>query len=125
RITTAVLVTEYAVTNLSFPSAITSGPDGNLWFTGQGCPSCAPVVPPAIGRITPLGVVTEFTSGISTNGAPLGIATGPDGNLWFTEHYGNRIGVITTAGVVTNEFSTGISADSGPLGITAGPDGNL
>ncbi len=55
---------------------------------------------------------------------PRGIAAGPDGNLWFTEKVGNRIGRITTAGVVT-EFSTGITASSGPFGIAAGPDGNL
>ena len=36
--------------------------------------------------------------------APGGIAAGPDGNLWFTESNANKIGRITTAGVVT-EFS--------------------
>jgi streptogramin lyase len=34
---------------------------------------------------------------------PFGIAAGPDGNLWFTEYSGNKIGRITTAGVVTAE----------------------
>jgi Beta-propeller repeat len=53
-----------------------------------------------------------------------GITAGPDGNLWFTEPHGNRIGRITPAGEVT-EYSDGISANSHPVGITAGPDGNL
>ena len=35
---------------------------------------------------------------------PRGITAGPDGNLWFTEGDGDRIGRITPAGVVT-EFS--------------------
>src|SRR5262245_53933133 len=73
----------------SGPSGITAGPDGNLWFTeSYGL---------AIGRITPQGVVTEF----SASGDSAGIAAGPDGNLWFTEYYGNKIGRITPKGVVS------------------------
>ena len=68
--------------------------------------------------------VTEFSAGITEGSGPSGIAVGPDGNLWFTEQNGNRIGRITTKGVVT-EFSAGITEGSGPSGIVAGPDGNL
>ncbi len=93
---------------------ITSGPDGNLWFTEFNADQ--------IGRITDTGTVTEFP--IPTAGAePLDIVSGPDGNLWFTEFGANQIGRITPAGVVT-EFPIP-TADSGPAGITAGPDGNL
>jgi virginiamycin B lyase len=55
--------------------------------------------------------------------SPWGITAGPDGNLWFTEHSGNKIGRITPAGVIT-EFPIP-TRRSGPFGITAGPDGNL
>jgi virginiamycin B lyase len=48
---------------------------------------------------------------------------GPDGNLWFTEYLGNKIGRITPAGTVT-EFAISTSG-SFPYGMTAGPDGNL
>src|SRR5271165_790374 len=58
------------------------------------------------------------------NSGPVGITAGPDGNLWFTEFSGNKIGRITPGGTVT-EFSAGITPNSGPDGITAGPDGNL
>jgi hypothetical protein len=44
--------------------------------------------------------------------------------LWFTESSSDRVGKITTAGVVT-EFSTGITAGAFPYLICAGPDGNL
>src|SRR5438067_2174152 len=46
--------------------------------------------------ITPTGVITEFTAGISP-GATLGqITLGPDGNLWFTEPDSfSRIGKVT------------------------------
>ena len=73
---------------------------------------------------TSTNTVTEFSAGITAGGEPLGITAGPDGNLWFTESNGNRIGRITTAGVIT-EFSTGITAASDLISITAGPDGNL
>ncbi|HEY7360690.1 MAG TPA: NHL repeat-containing protein, partial [Streptosporangiaceae bacterium] len=102
----------------SRPLGITAGPDGNLWFTeGAG----------RIGRITPQGAITEFSTGISPGAEPTGIAAGPDGNLWFTESAGNRIGRITPTGAVT-EFPLGISPGSLksiPQGIAAGPDGNL
>jgi streptogramin lyase len=54
---------------------------------------------------------------------PVGITLGPDGNLWFTEFDGNRIGRITPAGSVT-EFPLP-SSDSQPFMIAPGPDGNL
>jgi streptogramin lyase len=94
---------------------IISGPDGNLWFTTGGS---------GIGRITPAGVVTVFTTGFKAGSATIGITVGPDGALWFTENYTDRIGRITTAGVVT-EFSTGITPGSQPQDIALGADGNL
>ena len=51
----------------------------------------------------------------------MGIAAGPDGNLWFSDVVGNRIGRISTAGTIS-EFPVP-TANSQPLGITAGPDG--
>src|SRR5262249_38518359 len=70
------------------------------------------------------GVITEFSAGITPGGQPLDITAGPDGNLWFTEEFPDRIGRITPAGVIT-EFSTGLTPNFQPRGITAGPDGNL
>jgi streptogramin lyase len=57
----------------------------------------------------------------------MSITAGPDGNLWFTEIEGGKIGRITPRGTIT-EFplrSTCGSYGCGPVGITAGPDGNL
>ena len=69
--------------------------------------------------------ITEFNPLIATSG-PTGIVAGPDGNLWFTEYYGNRVGRITVAGATTDwSTGSGISSDSAPMGIAAGPDGNL
>jgi streptogramin lyase len=55
---------------------------------------------------------------------PYGITQGPDGNIWFAEVYGNRVGSITITGTIT-EYSTLPNAGSNPLVITQGPDGNL
>src|SRR3984893_18015967 len=98
------------------PDFITAGPDGNLWFTEYDSNR--------IGRMTPLGVVTEFRVGITDGARPFGITAGPDGNLWFTEYLGGRTCRLTPLGVIT-EFSDGISPSPILNGITAGPDGNL
>ena len=66
--------------------------------------------------------ITGFPLPTAASG-PAGIVAGPDGNLWFTESSGNRIGRITPAGVIT-EFPVPTAA-SEPFGIAAGPDGNL
>jgi len=152
RITTAGVVTEFAVPAVpppagskpgtastpAMPTAITAGPDGALWFTG---------IPGEVGRISTTGVVTEFAvpeipppagSKPGTAGTPAtltAITVGPDGALWFTGVPG-EVGRITTAGVVT-EFA--VPAIPPPAGsspgtagtpanledITAGPDGAL
>jgi len=53
---------------------------------------------------------------------PTAIAAGPDGNLWFTERLGNRIGRITPEGTIT-EFPIPTAASSPTNGIVTGPDG--
>ncbi len=126
-------LTEFLIPSAnSFPIGITSGPDGNLWFTERG----------KIGRITPGGQITEFSIP-TANSDPVMITSGPDGNLWFTEttwagpNITSRIGRITPTGTVTefsipnaNSYSQGgggylYGTGFGPIAITNGPDGNL
>ena len=72
RVTPTGVVTEFAIPTLGRNAQwITSGPDGNLWFTEENGD-----MP---GRVTPAGVITEFA--LPANTAPLGIVSGPDGNL--------------------------------------------
>ena len=76
-------------------------------------------------------VVAQMASAITfnefpvptANSTPLRISLGLDGNLWFTEFNGNKIGRITTGGVIT-EFAVP-TFDSEPVVIANGPDGNL
>jgi streptogramin lyase len=64
-------------------------------------------------------IITEYAVPTSS----FDIAAGPDGNLWFTEGDGNKIGRLTTSGSFT-EYPVPTS-NSRPYGITTGPDGNL
>lgn len=83
--------------------------------------ACALALLPAVGRAQePAATAYPIPT---AGGFPAGLAVGPDGNLWFTEVAGNKVGRMTPAGVVT-EFPVATSA-SRPTGIAAGPDGNL
>ena len=93
---------------------ITSGPDGNTWFTEE--------TNNAVGRVTPGAVITEFTAGFPT-GSPRGIVTGPDGNLWVAQAGGDgAIARVTKTGDII-EFPVPTAGD--PNDITVGADGNL
>ena len=107
---------------------ITTGPDGNVWFTEP--------IKGKIGRLDPLtGITTEFA--IPGGGFPLRITAGPDGNLWFADNGTSSVGRVTPLGAIT-EFAIpnqdpNASAHAGDPnysygvnpGITAGSDGNL
>lgn len=84
-------------------------------FTGDGH-AIAVAQPPDSSTVT----VDSFTD--ANISEPWYICEGPDGNLWFTSAANNRIGRITTAGVITTYTSASFNF---PVGICAGPDGNL
>jgi len=76
-------------TQNSFPGDITTGTDGNMWFTEQAVDK--------FGRITPSGVITEF-SGINS---PSSIATGPDGNIWISSAFVPEVARVTPSVEIT------------------------
>ena len=81
---------------IPFLVGITSGPDGNLWFTEQAANQ--------IGEINPTThAITEFATPTANSG-PRGITAGPDGNLWFTENGAGKIGMINPTTHVITEF---------------------
>src|SRR5204863_382337 len=81
---------------------------------------------------------TAACGGTSGSKVPLGIvlpadgdwvdslATGPDGNVWFTDCRDSRIGKVTIGGEVT-EYPTPSACivSEGVDGIATGPDGNI
>ena len=106
----------------SGPFRITTGTDGNLWYTSSANDR--------IGRITPAGVITTFAdpAGSSSTDNPYDITTGPDGNIWYTTG-GNRIGRLEPGNIdITASITTFGDPDfelSSPSGLTVAPDGNL
>jgi streptogramin lyase len=69
-----------------------------------------------------VGSIAETAALAPAGSTPQGIATGPDGNIYFTENSGDRVGVFNfTTGLIT--YIT-LAAGSNPVGITAGPSGD-
>jgi streptogramin lyase len=74
RTAAAQAITEFPIRTAA--ASIVAGPDGALWFTGEGQNK--------IGRITTAGTVTEFLIPVPPRALVYtGIAAGPDGALWF------------------------------------------
>ena len=84
-----------------------------------------PTRPARSGGSPPPGRVTEYSRGLHAAAFPVGIAAGPDGNMWFTDEGSTpALGRITPRGRIS-EFSAGLVAGSEPALITAAPDGRL
>jgi streptogramin lyase len=90
---------------------MTLAPQGNdVWIaSGSG-----------ISKITPAGKITTYTGAAISD--PFGIASGPRGNLWFTNGGNHSIGRITPSGVATSYPNHDIDF---PASIVAGPDGAM
>jgi streptogramin lyase len=93
RITTQGIVTEFAVSlppseYSSDPAGMTTGPDGNLWFTEFFGSS--------IASMTTSGLVTHYhlPSNFPTS-MPFAITVGSDRSIWFTEWRYALIGRLT------------------------------
>jgi streptogramin lyase len=73
----------------STPEGITSGPDGNLWFSDDQVGSLVVPIPREIGEISPTtGAVTGYvvaTHGGNTGSKPAAVTAGADGNVWFAD----------------------------------------
>lgn len=93
------------------PAGITTGSDGNVWFTAGN----------RIGRITPSGTITWFDLPGITDASS--IVAGPDGNLWFLGR--GIVGVVSVSGVLIRQYSFAGSFFAVPAPIIVGPDGAL
>src|SRR5262249_51453215 len=91
---------QYAVPGGRYPGAITVGPDHNLWFTANfyGVASVE-----YIDEVTTGGAFTVYAL---QNAGAVGLASGSDGNIWFTgtplyEGQPTVVGVITLSPAAT------------------------
>ena len=113
-------ITEFDVTGPR-PVDIAAGPDGNLWLAQYTeIPGSS-----AIGRVTPGGSYTSFTTGITADAGVEAIAKGADGNMWFTQRFA-PVPLLSRAGMtgaVTDVASLPTAVGGMPL--ASGPDGNM
>jgi virginiamycin B lyase len=100
-------------TRVGLNTSPTSGSKPTETSTLTGTPSS---VPSTTGHLSEFPIPTDSSN-------TTGITQGPDGNLWFIEEHGNKIGRITPQGVIT-EFPIP-TPNSISDGIMRGPDGNL
>jgi hypothetical protein len=91
-------------------AALTTGPDGNVWFAGANASGHG-----LVGKVTPAGTVTKFTL---TGGAVSSLAASA-GYLYAGGQ--NSIWQVTTAGNVSEMLHGSFSVQS----LTGAPDGAL
>ena len=101
------------------PTAITAGPDGNLWYSDHNDDVS---LMPTNGDITSADVFNVSSGGEGING----IAVGSDGNIWSIDSHGQFIYVTSTSGVLLLAYIIiGETPASCSCSITAGADGNI
>jgi streptogramin lyase len=104
-------------------NCLNSGKDGR--FSCRACSSLSASPPCLIllaGPARPLFAGTDFPIPPGRASWPYAMVVGPDGNMWFVEWGGQKVGFITTSGVIT-EYP--IPNAQALIGIAKGPDGNL
>jgi streptogramin lyase len=100
-----------------FQSQITSDASGKLWFTEPGGVAS---LDPATGKVTQVSLSPSSQT-------PLGIALGPDANIWITSLLAAGSSAIEVISPATSSVVKVISLPSGSsaYGIAAGPDNNI
>lgn len=105
RLTPAGAMTPHALKGNPGITAVSAGTDGNVWFAESRASKLGKIVPSS-------GSITLFPIPC----APLGIATTPDKNVWFT--CASAVGKMTPNGMAT-KYPTTIRPSGS---ITVGPD---
>jgi streptogramin lyase len=86
--TTGKVVKRYKLPINCIPFALTSTPDGNLWYYDPGY-NC-------VGRLSPSGTLETVPTFYQKNGSSLfaGIVYGPNDDIWFAEPNTKGLGWI-------------------------------
>ena len=107
------------------PEAITSVPGAALWFTEAGLPpGLTNTNTSAIGTINPATRAYQDYFTPTVNSVPTGIVyDSANGNVYFTESAGARIGVFHPATITSSQGITEIPLPSAVFGANARPSG--
>ncbi len=101
-------VTLFPLAEGTHPTYITSGGDGNLWFSAGNN---------RVGRMSTAGFFSDFPA----VGYPGKFARGPDGAVWYLDRVFSKLDRVAADGTIV-QFDLG--GDS-MVDLIAGPDGNL
>lgn len=108
-------LTEYPIpTKLSDPTGICPASDNAIWFVEMKGHN--------IARLQTNGAVTEYP--LSGSNTPNQVLQGVDGNFYFTDTAGNRIGQFISRTHHTNYYSIP-TKDSEPTAMTLGADSQI
>jgi streptogramin lyase len=101
------------------PFGIVTGPDGDLWFSCNGSPA-------TIGKMTLGGTVTTYPVQGPYSAAPLNLAPGSDGKIYFIKDEGTA-SLLGRINPQTGEVKMLQPPSYFPRiwGIILGPDGNM
>jgi streptogramin lyase len=110
-------VTEFPLPQGEPVTALTFGPEGDVWFTRSGYSESGEA---QVARMTMTGVVAQFP--LEPGARPTSIVVGPEGALWFNEERKGKIGRITPSGEV-QMFELGTTVE--PRQIVVGSEGAL
>jgi virginiamycin B lyase len=100
-------------TQFAYPTSLTLGPDGALWFAESSGH--------ALGRVTTSGTVTEIP--VAADISPQHLTFDATGNLWVT---GANAGLVRiTPSGVTTPLGSSLPSSSSPAAVTVGPDGAI
>ena len=118
RITTAGAITTKAVAPAGNIGDLAVGANGTIWFTMIG------TVSQAIGERTASGqikIITPGMDGLNPGAAPVELAEGNNGVVWFLDHGStDAIGEITASGSIVEYPTGGLDPDE----LTTAPNGD-
>jgi streptogramin lyase len=118
--THATVLESYPLPAGAIPSSLAVGSDGNVWVADEALA--------AIHRVTIGGTIASFNTGLPSGLTVQGIASAPDGNLYFTapaQTTGSipEVGRITTSGAIT--MIARLGSNAAPYYLNADSSGNV
>ena len=107
---------------VAMPFGITTGTDGQVWFTDRDGAAAAATARRGAGDRVGAGTPRRCATRCVRVGQPLGIAAGTGGEVWVADSAG-ALGQVSPGGQITER--TRILRPEAPVAVGAGPDGAM